>query len=150
MADAPSPLPHDVFLHTFSLVPRVALNLQVRGPQGEILLTRRAPDMETMPGVWHYPGAYIWRMETLEACAARIAEKELGTAIQGTPRPFGFFQNLDADPRGHVIDLVVEVDLVGEPQITEETAEFRFFSVIPPDMPFHQDQIMRAAGLPDA
>jgi ADP-ribose pyrophosphatase YjhB (NUDIX family) len=140
-------LPPDVFRHTFTLVPRVAVCLQVRGPAGEILLTQRAKDMETMPGAWHYPGAFLLRNETLAACVERIARKELGTTVVGTPRQVGFFEDLDGDPRGHVIDLVLEVDLATEPVPTDETGGLRFFAEVPPDVAFYHDRIMRAAGL---
>lgn len=146
MAEQPGPLPLETFLHTFTLVPRVAVCLQVRGPQGGVLLTQRGPDM-ALPGLWHYPGAFIYRGETIQACAERVARKELGAEVVGTVRPFGFFENLDADPRGHVIDLVVEVDLDSDPKPTAETENLAFFDHVPADMPFHHDRILRAAGL---
>lgn len=139
-------LPPDVFAHTFTLIPRVAVCLQVRGEHG-ILLAQRSADMETMPGAWHYPGAFLLLNETLEACAERVARKELGTSIMGKPRPFGFFEDLDGDPRGHVIDLVVEVDLLDHPRTTKETGALAFFDHVPPSVAFFHDRILRAAGL---
>ena len=147
MFETPRPLPPEIFRHTFTLVPRVAVCLQVRGAKGEVLLARRSLEMETMPGAWHYPGACLWRGETIAACADRIARKELGVGIVGEPRPFGFFEDLDGDPRGHVIDLVLEVDLEGEPAITAETGELAYCAQIPPDVAFYHDRILRAAGL---
>lgn len=141
------PLPPEVFAHTFTLVPRVAVCLQVRGANGEVLLTQRSPQMETMPGAWHYPGAFVLLGEPLIDCARRIAQKELGTEIVGEPRSSGFFEDLDGDPRGHVIDLVLEVDLASEPKATDETGALRFFAEIPQDVAFHHDRLMRAAGL---
>ncbi|RYG23009.1 NUDIX hydrolase [bacterium] len=142
----PKLLPPDVFLHTFTLVPRVAVCLQVRGPRGEILLAQRSPEMETMPGAWHYPGAFLLLGETLEACAERIARKELGASINAQ-RQVGFFEDLDGDPRGHVIDLVLEVELASPPQATEETGALQFFANVPDNVAFYHDRIMRAAGL---
>jgi ADP-ribose pyrophosphatase YjhB (NUDIX family) len=140
-------LPPDVFRHTFTLVPRVAVCLLVRGPQGEILLAQRAKEMETMPDAWHLPGAFVLLNESFAACIDRIALKELGTPVVGTPRPLGFFEDLDADPRGHVVDLVFEVDLASDPVGTCETESLRFFATVPSDVAFHHDRIMRAAGL---
>lgn len=88
--------------------------------------------------------------ETLEACIARIARKELGAEVVGAPRPVGFFEDLDGDPRGHVIDLVYEVDLASAPARTEETGGLAFFRSVPANVAFHHDRIMRVAGLPDA
>jgi 8-oxo-dGTP diphosphatase len=142
----PKLLPPDVFLETFKLVPRVAVCLQVRGSRGEVLLSRRSETMETMPGAWHYPGGFLLVGETLEACAERVARKELGASVR-TLRPAGFFEDLDGDPRGHVIDLVMEVELNSDPCATEETGALEFFASVPSEVAFRHDRIMRAAGL---
>ena len=140
------PLPPDEFLRTFTLVPRAAVCLLVRDAEGGVLLARRAAGM-SMAGAWHLPGAFVLRGEALDACAARVARKELGGSIVAS-RPFGFFENLDRDPRGHVLDLVLEVELDGLPGMTEETDEIRFFRSVPEGLGFHHDRVLRAAGLP--
>ncbi len=139
------PLPLDVFLHTFTLVPRAAVCLLVRDDAGGVLLAQRAAGM-SMAGAWHLPGAFVLRGEALAECAERVARKELGRSIVAS-RVFGFFEDLDGDPRGHVIDLVFEVDLDGPPVATEETGEVRFFSAVPEGLGFHHDRVLRAAGL---
>lgn len=103
--------------------------------------------METMAGVWHYPGASLLLNETFAECLDRIVAKELGTTVEGTPVPLGFYENLDLDPRGHVIDTVFEVRLASDPATTAETEEVSFFSSIPDGIAFHHDRIMRASGL---
>jgi len=100
-----------------------------------------------MPGAWHYPGAFLLLNETIEACIDRIARKELGTTVVGNPRQIGFFEDLDGDPRGHVVDLVVEVELASEPVRTDETGGIKFFATVPDDVAFYHDRIMRASGL---
>lgn len=140
------PLPPELFLHTFSLVPRAAICLLVRDGIGGVLLARRAAGM-SMAGAWHLPGAFVLRGESLAACAERVARKELGRAIVES-RPMGFFEDLDGDPRGHVIDLVLEVELDGPPHATEETDEVRFFGAVPEGLGFHHDRVLLAAGLP--
>ena len=137
---SPQPLPPEVFLHTFTLVPRAAVCLLVRNPSGHVLFARRAEGM-SMAGRWHLPGAFVLRGEPLADCAERVARKELGRSIISS-RPFGFFEDLDADPRGHVIDLVIEVELDGEPATTEETGEVAFFDHVPNDLSFHHDRIL--------
>lgn len=139
-------LPPDVFLHTFTLVPRAAVSLLVLG-EGGALLTRRSEAMETMPGAWHLPGAFVLLNEPLPDCVVRVARKELGAEVVSS-RPFGFFEDLDGDPRGHVIDLIFEVELDGDPHPTEETGEVRFFAQVPENVAFYHDRILRAAGLP--
>ena len=139
------PLPLDVFLHTFTLVPRAAVCLLVRDAEGGVLLAQRAEGM-SMAGAWHLPGAFVLRDESLDACVARVALKELGRSVVSS-RPLGFFEDLDGDPRGHVIDLVLEVGLDGPPTRTEETGEVRFFRSVPEGLGFHHDRVLRAAGL---
>ena len=101
----------------------------------------------TMAGVWHLPGAFVWRGEPLATCAERIARKELGASIASLV-PFGFFEDMDGDPRGHVIDLVFEATLDAVPNATAETGEVRFFASVPEGIAFHHDRILWAAGLP--
>lgn len=147
--NAPHPLPPDEFLRSFEIVPRAAVCLLVRDAEGGVLLTQRATTMATLPGAWHLPGAFLWRGETLAACVDRVARKELGAGVVGELRPRGFFEDLDGDPRGHVVDLVIEVGLDGEPRATEESGAVRFFASVPPDVAFHHDRVLRAAGLDD-
>ena len=145
---APEPLPPDLFLHSFNLAPRAAVCLLVRGAEGSVLLARRAEGM-TMAGVWHLPGAFVWRGESFSACAERIARKELGASVASLT-PFGFFEDLDGDPRGHVIDLVFEATLDAEATATPESGEVRFFSSVPEGIAFHHDRVLREAGLTSA
>ena len=142
--DPPQPLPPDVFLYSFTLVPRVAVCLLVRHGAG-VLLALRAEGM-SMAGAWHLPGAFVWRGEGLAACAERVARKELGASVVSS-RPLGFFEDLDGDARGHVVDLVLEVELDRSPRPTDETEVVRFFDSIPEGVAFHHDRVLRAVGL---
>ena len=99
-----------------------------------------------MAGAWHLPGAFVLLNESLSACVERVARKELGRSATSS-KPFGFFEDLDGDPRGHVLDLVFEVELDGEPQPTEETGEARFFARVPEGLAFYHDRVLRAAGV---
>lgn len=145
MNDAPQPLPHDLFLHSFTLVPRVAVCLLVRDGTGAVLLARRAAGM-SMAGAWHLPGAFLLRGESLHACAERVARKEMNASILSL-RPTGFFEDLDGDPRGHVVDLVFEATLEGEARPTEETDAIAPFATVPEGVAFYHDRILRNAGL---
>ena len=140
------PLPLEAFLRTFDLVPRAAVCLLVRDATRGVLLAKRAEGM-AMAGAWHLPGAFLLRNEPIADCVARIARKELGVGVAAW-RPFGFFEDLDGDPRGHVIDLVVEVETGSEPAPPEETGAVRYFDTVPDGLGFHHDRIVRSAGLP--
>ena len=135
----------DDFARSFELAPRAAVCLLVRDADGGVLLARRAAGM-AMAGVWHLPGAFLLRNETLAACAARVAWKELGIGLVRT-EPFGVYEDLDLDPRGHVLDVVVAATLDGAPRETAETGGIEFFREVPEGVAFGHDRVLRAAGV---
>ena len=141
---APLFLDPDDFRRSFDLAPRLAVCLLVRDAAGSVLLARRGAGM-AMAGVWHLPGAFLLRNETLAACAERVACKELGRGIAGEGRLFGAFDDLEGDPRGHVVDLVYEVRLDGRPMETAETGGIAFFGEAPEGLGFGHDRVLRAA-----
>ena len=141
---APLFLDSDDFARSFDLAPRLAVCLLVRDAAGGVLLARRGAGM-AMAGVWHLPGAFLLRNETLAACAERVARKELGRGIVGQGRLFGAYDDLEGDPRGHVVDLVFEVTLDGRPMETAETGGIAFFREVPEGLGFGHDRVLRAA-----
>lgn len=136
-------LPHKIFLETFKLVPRVAINLVIKNDKGEILLTKRA--IPPMKGYWHIPGGFLEKGEGLLECVKRIATKEIGIDINADVEQLGTFEDLDEDPRGHIIDIMYGYKLKSNlPQRqTSESAEIKFFKNIPEKIGFnHKDYLL--------
>ncbi|MCB1322763.1 MAG: NUDIX hydrolase [Leptospiraceae bacterium] len=140
----PSRLPLDQFLKSFEWVPRVAVNVLIQTGAG-VLLTRR--ETEPHQGCWHFPGGFILKNERMEAALRRIAQDELDLQF-GQYHLTGVFENLEGDPRGHIIDLVYHcnVDTDSLSRILQNPAHALFLSV-PDGMGFGQEQILNALGI---
>ncbi len=140
-------LPYPLFLKSFALTPRAAVNLLLENQHGEILLTKRAiPPCEDM---WHYPGSYVLKYETLEVCLQRVALEELGLDITGMPYKLaGVFDDLFGDSRGHTIDIMYVLRLTDSLELhtNKETKEMQFFSSLPENIGFNHRETLESLG----
>lgn len=131
----PQKLPLDLFLKSFELAPRMAIDLWIKNEDGAVLYTKR--DVDPYKGLWHLPGSFILVGELVEECVKRLAKEELGLEINGTNFKL---RNLDEDLkelRGHVIHLVYEVKIMKTEIV--ETENMKFFFEPPKDMiPTHR------------
>ena len=142
----PEKLPLNVFLRTFKLSPRVAVRLLFVNPDGKILLVRRI--LPVRQSTWHLPGAFILRDEKISKCIERIAKDELGLRIKGTSGDIvGVFEDLEHDPRGHIVKLIYRFTLDREPRIARDSGrECRFVSKIPKSVGLQYGDIARHAA----
>ncbi len=127
---------------SFELVPRVAVDLVVKRANRVLLTKRKKPPFA---GSWHLPGSFVLRGERLEECAQRVAREELGTRVVAI-KLAGVFDNIEGDPRGHVIDVVYECVLTDEPSAVGDTAEVGWFSKLP-EMGFGQAEMVKKLGV---
>lgn len=127
---------------SFELVPRVAVSLMIK-KDGKVLLTKRVKS--PFAGWWHLPGSFVLKGEKLEACAQRVAKEELGAKLVKINLA-GVFDNIEGDPRGHVIDVVYECALADEPSAVGDTAEVGWFSKLP-KMGFGQGEMLMQLGV---
>ncbi len=142
----PKKLPYDLFLKSFEYAPRVACNLLVVNNQNEILLIKRAKP--PFADFWHLPGSFLLKDETLDDCLQRVAKDELGLDINPkNAKLLGVFEDIEKDPRGHVIDIVYkyivqEISL----QIIGDTKEVQFFSSLPENIGFNHRETLQEIG----
>lgn len=139
-------LPEKEFLETFKNAPRVAINIIVKNEAGEILLAKR--HIQPFINHWHMPGSFLLKNETIRECQKRIAESELGLEWEEgfEPTLLGAFDNIDGDPRGHVVDLVYGLDAgdaASKIKPTKETSELKFFAKLPEEIGFNQEVTLR-------
>jgi len=76
------PLSESEFGEIFSRVPRLTVEVVVRGPGG-LLLTRR--DSGPCAGLWHIPGGTVRFGEPVTAAVRRVAADELGLDLDAGP-----------------------------------------------------------------
>lgn len=147
MRELPKRLPLDIFLKSFENVPRVAINLIITDKENRVLLTRR--NIEPSKGSWHFPGSFLLKNELIVEAQKRLAEDELGIKIENNKiNLLGVFEDMDGDPRGHVIDVMygLKVEDVAEVKVTKETLEVKFFDKLPEDMGFNHKETLEKLG----
>ncbi len=134
------------FEKSFENVPRFAISLLVKNSAGQFLLTKRSIPPEK--GSWHLPGSFLLKNETLSECILRIQQKELGTQTDEESTLVGLFEDVDQDPRGHVVDAIYEVKIddltTGQ---TDESEEIRFFDSAPEGVGFNHAEYLKRLGL---
>jgi ADP-ribose pyrophosphatase YjhB (NUDIX family) len=89
-----------------------------------VLYTKR--DVEPYKGLWHLPGSFLLKGETVSECVVRLAKEELGLEIKESNFKL---RNLDEDlneSRGHVVHLVYEVWIKKQDVVEDENKMFCF------------------------
>ncbi len=107
ITDPTSGLPDDLFYFASRIMPMVNVDLLIKNNDGHTLLSWR-DDPYAGKG-WHIPGGIIRFKEKLETRIAKVAEKEIGTAIQYSSEPIKITQVIcEHRNRGHFISLLYE------------------------------------------
>lgn len=104
----PEKLSYEEFLESLRLSPRLVVELVIENDKGEILLLKR--DKEPYKDHWHLPGGFLLKGETINDCFQRISVDELGSELNAATGKFeGLFENIDGDPRGHILHYVMSI-----------------------------------------
>ncbi|QQG44259.1 MAG: NUDIX domain-containing protein [Candidatus Roizmanbacteria bacterium] len=72
------PLTEEEFKSIYSKVPRLAVEVIIKTPEG-IVLTLRS--IEPYKGTWHIPGGTVYYKETINEAIERVAKEELGVEV---------------------------------------------------------------------
>ncbi len=73
------PLTYEEFKSIYSKVPRLTVEVIIKGDKG-ILMTKRA--IPPYVGMWHFPGGTVYYKETITAAINRVAKDELGVEVK--------------------------------------------------------------------
>ena len=90
--------------------PRLAVDIVVEFPDGEIVLIRRG--VEPFKGKWAIPGGGVEVGETVEQAALRETKEETGLEVE-LDRILGVYSDPDRDPRGHTVSIVYHATPTG-------------------------------------
>ena len=105
-------LQYQKFLESFKYAPRPAVNLLIvkfaKLNTKAVLLTKR--QKPPFAGHWHLPGSFILKGEAIMDCVKRVADEELGIKVEYI-KLAGVFDDINGDPRGHVVDLVYRCEI---------------------------------------
>jgi ADP-ribose pyrophosphatase YjhB (NUDIX family) len=146
----PVKLPEKEFLETFQKVPRVAINLLITDSNERVLLARR--NIPPCVGAWHFPGSFLLKNESIAKAQKRIAKDEFGLEIKNKDNLIilGAFDDIEGDPRGHVVDIVYGLSIkdTSTIKITRETLEVKFFdkNKLPSNIGFNHRDTLSSLG----
>lgn len=107
-------LPEDLFLFASRLIPLVNIDLLIRDPQGQVLLTWR--NDEIFGQGWHVPGGCIRLGEKFADRIEAVAANELGVGVNFDTTPLGIFETIDdsRQSRTHHVSLLFGCTLRGD------------------------------------
>jgi 8-oxo-dGTP diphosphatase len=110
---------------------QVGVKAFLRNSQGKYLLLRRAADPKaenkTFQGKWDMPGGRINPGTTLMENLARELMEETGLVLKGTPRLIAAQDIMKWTDR-HVVRLTYTGEGEGDPKLSEEHTEYKWFT----------------------
>ena len=110
LSDPRRGLPEEVFLFVSRITPLVNVDLLIRDERGRTLLSWR-DDPYAGTG-WHLPGGILRYREAFEIRIQKVAEREIGTAVEFDPTPLVINQVFCShETRGHFISLLIRCSL---------------------------------------
>ena len=106
-------LPDDVFYYISRTTPLVNVDLLIKDEKGRALLAWRE-DQFSGKG-WHVPGGIVRFKETLETRVQKVAETEIGVAVDFDPVPIAVKQCIhhERDIRSHFVSILYKCFLPG-------------------------------------
>lgn len=136
-------LPYKTFIESFQYVPRVAISLFITNENKEVLLLKRAKP--PFVDYWHLPGSFLIKGERIKDCIERIIKEELGFDQNYLNPSFVFIsEDLDKDPRGHVIDLIYKLTIESKVFTpVNDTKEIQFFKKLPENIGFNHREVLK-------
>jgi 8-oxo-dGTP diphosphatase len=135
--DTSHPLSVEEFWMIYKRVPRLTVEIVIRR-NGETYLTLR--DIEPCKGLWHLPGGTVRFGERLVEAVQRVAERELGVAVDGLELkgyieyPSHYLHGLDCP-----VGIAFEVKSYrGTIAVNQEASRGEWFKQLPENM--HEEQ----------
>lgn len=137
-------LPDEEFYSIYSRVPRLTIDVLIQSEKGVLLSLR---NIEPYHGFWHLPGGTVYKDETIEEAAIRIAKKETGLVIS-PKKSIGhmeFPNEIRNDVNIHTISIVVPAEVAGgELCADKDASEVKWFKKCPEKLILqHKDFLIR-------
>ena len=93
---------------------KAAVCLAIVSSDGKLLLTKRASSMMLYPAAWVLPGGHLDPGESLERCALREAEEEVGINCGQNAKvtPYYMFESVNRNNlKGHlIVFFMIQID----------------------------------------
>ena len=141
------PLPPAEFDAVYARVPRLTVEVVLRGAAG-VMLTRRA--IEPARGLWHLPGGTVHFGEPVTVAVRRVARAELGVDVV-VGELLGWIEYPALHAAGYPgwpVGLAFAVSLDGgTPVAADQADEVGWFRSVPPDTLAEQAAFLRGIGI---
>ncbi len=134
------------FNYIYGKVPRLNVELVIRGDKG-VLLTKRT--IEPCKGLWHLPGGTVYYGDSFMDTVKRIAKRELDISVKEAEM-IGYIEYSEhvksgyGDPRG--LSFLI-TDYRGEIVPNDESDGYEWFNVLPENMHPHQGEFLLSKNL---
>jgi ADP-ribose pyrophosphatase YjhB (NUDIX family) len=139
------PLTPEEFHKIYSKVPRLTVEVLLKGPEGVYLTLR---DIEPCKGQWHLPGGTVYYGEYILDTVKRVAKREIGIEVK-VAKNVGYIEYVGHFSVGldHPFGMVFEVtEYTGEVQPNKEAAQGQWFKTVPENIHADQDVFLRDHG----
>jgi ADP-ribose pyrophosphatase YjhB (NUDIX family) len=137
----PEKLAIEEFRNIYGKVPRLCVDLFMRGAHGFLLSLR---DIEPGKGLWHMPGGTILMGENIREAVSRIACEETNLEIK-IVNMLGVMEfNNKENPFYHTVSMVYEVEIIrGNLKGSDQGKQLQFFKKIPEKMIPEQKEFLQ-------
>ncbi len=105
---------------------QVGVKVLLKNPEGKYLLMRRSPYEERGVGKWDIAGGRIEAGTSLMENLAREVKEETGLGIIGEPKLLAAQDIIWPDR--HVVRITYTAEVSGEPKLSPEHDEYRWFT----------------------
>jgi ADP-ribose pyrophosphatase YjhB (NUDIX family) len=130
-------LSYEKFLESLRLCPRLTVELLIENRKKEILLLKRSS--HPFINLWHLPGGFLLKGESIALCTRRVSKKEVGKALYEKDGKFvGLFETIDSDPRGHILHYVIKFKVAYTFVKPTSYNHKNFFKPLPKTIPYQK------------
>lgn len=142
-------LPDSTYRQFLGSMPQVCVEVVLETDRGILLANRR-----NHPQVWFWPGGRLYKGESLDAAAGRVAREELGIEISLRER-LGVYEHYWAparedEPSRHTVNIpyqAVPADPPAEIDLDDQHSGHRFVTDVEPWMHEYVSRYLRDGGL---
>lgn len=127
------PLALEEFRDIYSKVPRLTVEVVIKSDKGVLLSLR---GIEPRKGLWHLPGGTVFFGEPLTDAVRRVAKRELGVDVAGTPKLLGYIEYPSHYKNGldSPVGIAFLISYEGDIKPNHEASRLDWFKELPPNI----------------
>ena len=135
-------LPLKLYKRIYRQVPRLCIELIIKGPKGMVLIKRGQHEEGPDKGSWHLPGKTLLFGETIPGALTRVAKNETGLRVKVT-KFLGYHDYRPGTGYGHTVSLFFLATPVSGKLKDAEGRELHYFKTLPKNIGFGQRKVIK-------